>query len=151
MLATVMSHEGTHVYGNRIEGVAHLAGLQTYSQLGEMFKLKGNKTFTDGMVNALLDEKSWQENTGDVDYWKVNHEGNLYWDGQYDLVDENGNLLEKASTNSLYASYAQFMGISIEEVKELFESDELNVAFKDGKLLSYNSQTGKFAIDRTND
>ncbi|MGN0750836.1 MAG: M23 family metallopeptidase [Treponema sp.] len=151
MLATVMSHEGTHVYGNRIEGVAHLVGLQTYSQLGEMFKLKGNKTFTDGMVNALLDEKSWQENTGDVDYWKVNHEGNLYWDGQYDLVDENGNLLEKASTNSLYASYAQFMGISIEEVKELFESDELNVAFKDGKLLSYNSETGKFDIDRTND
>ncbi|MBR5581480.1 MAG: hypothetical protein IKW26_09310, partial [Treponema sp.] len=32
-LATVLSHEGTHLYGNRIEGIAHLQGATTYMQL----------------------------------------------------------------------------------------------------------------------
>ena len=37
-LATVMSHEGTHYNGKRVEAIAHLAGADTYSQLNERYK-----------------------------------------------------------------------------------------------------------------
>ena len=32
-LATVMSHESTHYYGNRLEAIAHMSAAETYSQL----------------------------------------------------------------------------------------------------------------------
>ncbi len=40
-LATVMSHEGSHYYGNRVEAIAHMSAADTYSQLNQKFKLQG--------------------------------------------------------------------------------------------------------------
>lgn len=85
------------------------------------------------------------------DYWRVIMDGNLMWDGQFNLVDEYGNLLEMAKNKTLYSSYAQFMGISENEAKTILESNELNISYKNGKIYSYNSETGKYDIDRTND
>jgi hypothetical protein len=86
-----------------------------------------------------------------ADYWRVLSNGNIIWDGQFDLVDENGTILEFSNSNTLYDSYAQFMKISYEEAKDFLESDSLNISFKNGKILTYNSETGKYDIDRTND
>ena len=85
------------------------------------------------------------------DYWRVIMDGNLMWDGQFNLVDEYGNLLEMAKNKTLYSSYAQFMGISENEAKTILESNELNISYKNGKIYSYNPETGKYDIDRTND
>ena len=97
MLATVMSHEGTHVYGNRIEGVAHLAGLQTYSQLGEMFKLKGNSSFINSMINKTLDFSSWRENdVSENQYWKLKEKDDgtfgWQWDNDFDFNFDGGKI-----------------------------------------------------------
>jgi len=48
-----MSHKGSHVLGNRIEGIAHLAGAETYSQVNEMFKLQADKSFSMEMIAGI--------------------------------------------------------------------------------------------------
>ena len=70
-LATVMSHEGSHYNGNRVEAIAHLAGAETYSQLNEMFKLQADKSFSMEMISGIIDAENWKENSGDVDHWKI--------------------------------------------------------------------------------
>ena len=40
-LATLMSHEGNHYNGNRVEAIAHMSAADTYSQLNQKFKLQG--------------------------------------------------------------------------------------------------------------
>ena len=40
-LATLMSHEGSHYNGNRVEAIAHMSAADTYSQLNQKFKLQG--------------------------------------------------------------------------------------------------------------
>lgn len=103
----------------------------------------GNTSLFAGYVGASYDSSA--------DYWRVLSNGNIIWDGQFDLVDENGTILEFSNSNTLYDSYAQFMKISYEEAKDFLESDSLNISFKNGKILTYNSETGKYDIDRTND
>ena len=103
----------------------------------------GNTGLFADYVNVAYDSSA--------DYWRVLSNGNIIWDGQFDLVDENGTILEFSNSNTLYDSYAQFMKISYEEAKDFLESDSLNISFKNGKILTYNSETGKYDIDRTND
>jgi hypothetical protein len=70
-LAAVMSHEGTHVNGNRIEGLAHLQGYSTYEMIKSMFGLQGDAEFSAGIAGAIFDRESWAANTGNTDYWRV--------------------------------------------------------------------------------
>ena len=58
-LATVMSHEGTHYNGNSVEGLAHLAGVETYSQLNQMFTLQANTSFSMEMVSGIMNADNW--------------------------------------------------------------------------------------------
>ena len=120
-LATVLSHEGTHLYGNRIEGIAHFHGATTYMQLLDQFKLAGDETFTGEIMAGLTDPSSWVENTGDEDWWKLNLKGEIEWDGSRDLNveyrDEYGNVRIKYGhikddTGSFSQSLAKYIGIS---------------------------------------
>ena len=87
-LATVMSHEGTHAYGNRIEGIAHLTAAQTYSQLNSMFGLKGDSSFGGEMLAGIMKSENWKENVGDEDHWRVHKNGEITWDGQLNFYME---------------------------------------------------------------
>ncbi|HOZ71642.1 MAG TPA: hypothetical protein PK179_03910 [Spirochaetales bacterium] len=89
-LATVMAHEGTHAAGNRYEALAHAQGLGTYQSLVASFGLDGDEAFSQGMVAALMDERSYTANTGTVDHWIVRLDGSLYDDGNPDVVFEDG-------------------------------------------------------------
>lgn len=88
-LATVFSHEGTHKNGNRVEGIAHSYGKMTYQQLAAQFGLQ-NESFVNEMNEAIKDPNSWVENEGPRDNWKLNANGNLEWDGDGWLKDQNG-------------------------------------------------------------
>jgi len=89
-LATVMSHEGTHYNGNRVEAIAHLFGLETYSQINQTISsLQEDSSFRSEMLRAIFNPESWKENTGDVDHWKMTWGGQLINDGQGWLIDEN--------------------------------------------------------------
>jgi hypothetical protein len=70
-LASVMSHEGTHVAGIRIEGLAYLQGSSTYETVTAMFGLQGDDAFRGKMDAAIHNPKSWTVNSGDTDYWDV--------------------------------------------------------------------------------
>ena len=61
-LATVMSHEGTHYNGNRVEAIALLSGAETYSQLNEMFKLQADTSFSMEMLSGIMNADNWKEN-----------------------------------------------------------------------------------------
>jgi hypothetical protein len=66
-LAAVMAHEGVHLTGNRYEGIAHLQGNSTYNAINEIFGLQGDGEFSENMIGAIMNNKSWVANTGDVD------------------------------------------------------------------------------------
>lgn len=83
-LATVLAHEGTHAYGNRIEGEAHKTGLDTYTQINQAYDLSGDSAFVSEMIDAIMDKNSWKENTGDTDHWKIK----MHADGTHELVDD---------------------------------------------------------------
>jgi hypothetical protein len=68
-LAAVMAHEGTHLTGNRYEGIAHLQGNSTYESIKAIFGLQGDSEFSGNMIAAILNPESWTRNTGDVDNW----------------------------------------------------------------------------------
>lgn len=89
-LSSVMSHEGTHYYGNRIEGIANISAAGTYSQLNQMFNLQADTTFSTQMLAGIINAENWEMNTGDVDYWKMTWGGQLVSDGSGWLKDENG-------------------------------------------------------------
>jgi hypothetical protein len=76
-LAAVMAHEGTHVAGNRYEALAHQQGLMTYGTLLETFGLQGDRDFVMGMITALMDPKSYEANTGNVDRWLTKIDGTV--------------------------------------------------------------------------
>nr|MCR5288514.1 hypothetical protein [Treponema sp.] len=83
-LATVLAHEGTHAYGNRIEGEAHKTGLDTYTQINQAYDLSGDSAFVSEMIDAIMDKNSWKENVGDTDHWKIK----MHADGSHELVDD---------------------------------------------------------------
>jgi hypothetical protein len=64
-----MAHEGTHLNGNRYEGMAHLQGLETYNAINAKFGLEADGGFYSDMALAIMNPESWVENTGDVDFW----------------------------------------------------------------------------------
>jgi hypothetical protein len=68
-LAAVMAHEGTHLTGNRYEGIAYLQGNSTYNTINAMFGMEGDGEFSGKMISEILNNKSWVVNTGDVDNW----------------------------------------------------------------------------------
>ena len=89
-LAAVMSHEGTHYYGERREAMAHLNGLDTYSQINKLFKLKGDSALSNEMLAGVLNAENWKENSGDVDHWTMMKDGSLKKDNDGWLRDEDG-------------------------------------------------------------
>ena len=127
-LATVLSHEGTHLYGNRIEGIAHFHGATTYMQLLDQFKLAGDETFAGEIMAGLTDPSSWVENTGDEDWWKLMDDGSIAYDGQADLYDVNGNLIYKTQSRGLEGSLVEILygknatPEEVEKVRDLLES-----------------------------
>ena len=92
-LATVLAHEGTHLYGNRVEGVAHFQGAVTYMQLLDKFNLAGDKAFAGEIMAGLTSTNSWKVNTGDEDWWKLVKNGDLVASDDGWLKDENGNFI----------------------------------------------------------
>ena len=108
-LATVLSHEGTHLYGNRIEGIAHLQGATTYMQLLDQFKLAGDETFAGEIMAGLTDPSSWVENTDDEDWWKQvrRNDGSFAWqeDGSLDFNFEDGTVVAAEDMKSFISSY----------------------------------------------
>jgi hypothetical protein len=121
-LAAVMAHEGTHAAGNRYEGVAHEAGLETYSEIVSKFKLSGDSSFANEMVQGINDKNSWVENTGDVDHWRLMENGSLLFDGQKDLFDSNGNLIRKVKAGGVESGLAKLLDIPIEKAHKLMEA-----------------------------
>ncbi len=83
-LATVLAHEGTHAYGNGIEGVAHSVGLETYTQINQAYDISGDIDFATEMIEAIKNPDSWKENTGDTDHWTVK----TYKDGRHEFIDD---------------------------------------------------------------
>jgi len=115
-LASVMAHEGTHAYGNRIEGIAHSQAANTYSIINNMFGLKADSKFSKGMIAGMLDSNSWVENTGNIDYWKVHKDGSLEYDGRKDLylADDDGDnsndkLIYKTSAKGVEGGLAEIL------------------------------------------
>jgi hypothetical protein len=88
-LATVMSHEGSHWGGNRVEGIAQLQGLNTYNTINGMFGLRSDAGFASEMISAMNNPRSWMKNTGSSDYWKVirSQDGSIKyeWDNTHAL------------------------------------------------------------------
>ena len=99
-LASVMSHEGTHYYGNRVEAIAHMSATETYSQLNHKFKLQADTSFSMEMLSGIMNADNWKENTGDVDHWKMTWGGQLVSDGSGWLKDENGMYISKDGTRT---------------------------------------------------
>lgn len=93
-LAAVLAHEGTHVAGNRYEGVAHIQAGASYDILNSKFNLNGDSDFRQKIIDGIKADESWVENTGDTDWWKLKYskdsKGNIVhtidWDGSLDLT-----------------------------------------------------------------
>lgn len=86
-LAAALAHEGTHAYGNRVEGLAHMEALGTYSDIVAMFKLKGDASFASEMLSGVMAAENWSENTGDRDYWKFDAKKKQWsWDKDFDFT-----------------------------------------------------------------
>jgi hypothetical protein len=103
-LAAVMAHEGTHVAGYRIEGLAHIQGNGTYNAINALFGLRGDSVFSDSMISAIMDPESWKENTGDIDYWKVIVKA----DGSYKMENDRSDNITVYSESDLTNPLAFF-------------------------------------------
>ncbi len=121
-LATVLAHEGTHLYGNRVEGVAHLQSAATYMQLLDKFNLAGDQAFAGEIMAGLTNPNSWVENTGDEDWWKQvrRNNGSFAWqeDGSLDFTFEDGTVVTAEEMKAFISSYkikqqAETQGIRI--------------------------------------
>ncbi len=121
-LATVLAHEGTHLYGNRVEGVAHLQSAATYMQLLDKFNLAGDQAFAGEIMEGLTNPNSWVENTGDEDWWKQvrRNNGSFAWqeDGSLDFTFEDGTVVTAEEMKAFISSYkikqqAETQGIRI--------------------------------------
>lgn len=121
-LATVLAHEGTHLYGNRVEGVAHLQGATTYTQLLDKFNLAGDKAFAGEIMAGLTSTNSWKVNTGDEDWWKQvrRNDGSFAWqeDGSLDFTFEDGTVVTAEEMKGFISRYlikqqAQNQGVGV--------------------------------------
>lgn len=114
-LASVMSHEGTHYNGNRIEGIANIIAADTYSQLNQNFKLQADTSFSLEMLAGIINADNWTENTGDVDYWRMTWGGQLISDGSGWLRDENGKYISKDGTRTESPVPGETLGAAYQE------------------------------------
>jgi hypothetical protein len=111
-LATVMSHEGTHAGGNRIEALAHLQGNSTYNTINAMFGLRGDAGFSGQMISAINDTGSWVKNTGDVDRWEVKKDGSIFDDGKDGVISfEDGREAVHTASKGKQSSLEEFLGL----------------------------------------
>lgn len=133
-LAAVMSHEGTHAYGNRVEGVAHYAADQTYSQINSIFKLKGDVSFSDQMLAGILDTKNWKENEGDVDHWRIvyKNDGSIgwEWDKDFNFNFEDGSSLTPEEMKEY-----------IQQIKQKREMEKNGTKYSDPKATSTHAES----------
>ena len=114
-LASVMSHEGTHYYGNRVEAIAHMSAAETYSQLNQKFKLQADTSFSMEMISGIMNADNWKENTEDVDHWKMTWGGQLVSDGSGWLKDENGMYISKDGTRTTEPILGETLGAEKQE------------------------------------
>ena len=143
-LATVLSHEGTHYTGNRIEAVAHQTGLKTYGELTSMFSLTADRGFAQDMIAGIMSAGSWTANTGNTDLWALKVKGGRVWgewDGTNDITLPDGRVIKVAglASDQMWAGNAS---------KALFGSkahyDEMKAAFKE-KGLEWNGTAWVYA------
>jgi len=87
LLASVMTHEGSHARETRVEAAAIIEHLDTYFSLSAMFGLEMDSGFVDGSLASLADPASWSENSGAVDNLRVRLDGSIYDDGNNDAVN----------------------------------------------------------------
>ena len=92
-LATVLSHEGSHVYGNRIEAFAHLQANATYSELTDKLGLRKDSAFSNEILFGIQDKNNWKENVGNEDHWRMTWGGQLISDEDGWLRDMQGNYI----------------------------------------------------------
>ena len=134
-LATVLSHEGTHAYDNRIEGIAHSVGLETYTQINQAYDISGDISFAAEMIEAIKDINSWKENTGDTDHWTIKKDGSLVKDKDGWLRDENGMYINSDGTRTAKVTDKTIGAKSL-------ETGLLNILFcKEGYGNSYSDFT----------
>jgi hypothetical protein len=78
-IATILSHEGTHVYGNQVEGVAHVAAAETYAELAKKFGVS-DATISAQILAGLSNPASWTKvDTGNVDNWSLAQNSDGGW------------------------------------------------------------------------
>jgi hypothetical protein len=68
-MAAVIGHEATHEQGERIEAYAHLSGSSIYRTLMQQGRAT-DSDFLNGIMNELMREENYLENSGDTDWWK---------------------------------------------------------------------------------
>ena len=134
-LATVMSHEGTHYNGKRVEALAHLAGAETYAFLNNKFTLQADTSFSMEMLAGIMNTDNWKENTGDVDHWTFvqNVDGSFgwNWDGNYDFnIGENKITAEEMK--------------GLITTKKLLEDQSFLIGLGLGDLYKANDKTATF-------
>jgi hypothetical protein len=69
-MAAVIGHEATHEQGERVEAYAHLSGSSIYRTLMQR-GMATDSDFLNGIMNELLREENYLENSGDTDWWKL--------------------------------------------------------------------------------
>jgi hypothetical protein len=142
-LAAVMSHEGTHVNGNRIERFAHQQANNTYEAIKAIFGLRGDAEFSAKMANAINDPDSWKVNTGNVDKWEKKKNGSLFDDGKDGVISfEDGraaiNTVNKGKQGSLeeYLELESGEGYRLLMREAGFVYDEKTKTWNSGKTIS---------------
>lgn len=144
-LATVMSHEGSHWSGNRIEGLAQEQGMKTYAQINAMLGLAGDSQFANTMVDAYNDSESWKANEGSREYWRVTKDKDgkvvkVQDDGDkmhFNFVDEEGNSLGSEAITAKRMTAGELSSIlkngqSMEDLSRVMRQSGLSRTEKDG-------------------
>ena len=95
-LSSVMSHEGSHYFGNNVEGIAHLTAAETYAKINQIFSLQADTNFSKEMLSGIFDINNWVENSGDIEYWKLAQKDDgsygWNWDGDFDFNTDMGKI-----------------------------------------------------------
>jgi len=149
-VASVMSHEGAHAYGEHVESNAYAFGGDSYLQMVRNVGLRGDGTFLGEMVKATLDPKNQMVNTGGPEYWRVMLDENgkivkVQDDGDYsnvNFVDEEGNALDQVHLKGRLTT----TGLA-KMVKNVQSSDEINQVMLDSFLNNKLDGKGWFAVD----
>lgn len=124
-----------------------MAAADTYSQINNLFKLKGDSALSNEMLAGVLNAENWKENSGDVDHWTMMSDGRLAFDGSGNLYDENGNLMLKTN-KGIQDGLAQILGITSEQARQMIENSGFdsvprswNVKSNYGKSIDFDSET----------